>query len=344
MARRKSSEFWTWSALAEAYPDDREQKIACLCRALQCNVQDEGFLVNMHQQLGDELRAAGQDSAARFEYDRSDAIRKERKWGFGFQNPEFSAWRAKTEPTPNNDRLYREFGAKAESVALSSLPRFQGNLEVRFHDRNKNKDFAVVGWVEAGTYKTATVPLTRFPPLNDLARGAPLWVRTESMQDRNVICQLELRTHGAAWDMYPMRAGVVVDVDSSRGISKVAIGYEKYCVIDHANHPESCKWAPGALLQVGLPRDRPLRGFPSVLVATETMEIPQVDFIRKFDGDLNRNDMKGFGFVDDVFIPSNLVESLPDCADQVSGIALRSMNRLKNIPSWRALTVLPVIP
>lgn len=344
MARRKSSEFWTWSALADTYPDDRDLRIACICRALQCNVRDEGYLVNLHHQLGDELRAVGMDSAARFEYDRSDAIRKERKWGFGFQTPEFSAWREKTEPTPNNDRLYRELGAKAESMALRSLPQMKGNLEVRFHDRKKDRDVAVVGWDENGVYKTGTVPLARFPQLEAFPRGAPLWVRVEAMPDRNVICQIEQRLEGNLWDTYPMKPGVVVDVDPTRGLSKVAIGYEQFCLIDHANHPESRSWPPGTILSVGLPRERPVGGFPGVLVATEMTGTPPVDFIVAFHGDLKRNDKKGFGFVGDVFVPSHLVNQLPKSAQQVSGIALRGLNRMKNIPSWRALAVLPATP
>ena len=344
MARRKSSEFWTWSALADTYPDDREQRLACLCRALQCNVQDEGFLVNLHQQLGDELRAAGLDPAARFEYDRSDAIRKERNWRFGLRTPEYMAWHARTEPTPNNDSLYRELGAKAESAALSSLSRMKGNLEVRFHDRKKDKDVAVVGWEHGGVYKTGAVSLVRFPQLKKLPRGAPLWVRIEPMPDRNVICQIELRLEGSPWDMYPMKPGVVVDVDLTRGLSKAAIGYEQFCLIDHANHSESSSWPPGTILEVGLPRERPVGGFPSVLIATETTEIPPVDFILAFNGVLKRNDKKGFGFVGDVFVPSHLVDQLPKSAVHVSGIALRGLNRQKNIPSWRALAVLPATP
>lgn len=343
-ARRKSSEFWVWSALADAYPDDRGQRVACLCRALQCAVKDEGYLVNLHEQLGDELRSTGQDSAARFEYDRSEAIRQSHNWRIRPRDPEFTAWHAATEPTTNNDLLYRELGARAETATLSALPRLPGNLEVRFHDPRKDRDVAVVGWLQSGAYKTTVVPLMRYPLLEDLARGAPLWVRVEHMQDREMICQLEPRAKGTPWDTYPMKGGVVVDVDLGMGISKAAIGYEQYCTIDHANHPEARSWRSGTLLQVGLPREQSVRGFPSVLVAIVAKELPPTDFIRHFDGDLTRNDRRGFGFVDDVFIPSGLVQTLPSDAVHVSGIALRGLDRPKNIPAWRALSVLPLTP
>ena len=48
--RKKRSEFWAWQLLSEAFPDDREKKLACLLRAADCRTKEE-FLLNVRLQL-----------------------------------------------------------------------------------------------------------------------------------------------------------------------------------------------------------------------------------------------------------------------------------------------------
>ena len=56
IVKRKMNEFWAWHTLGETYSgQDTERQIACYCRALACRVQDEHFLVNVHQDLGTVL-------------------------------------------------------------------------------------------------------------------------------------------------------------------------------------------------------------------------------------------------------------------------------------------------
>ena len=48
--RKKKTEFWAWQLLSEAFPDDRQKKLACLLRAADCRTKEE-FLLNVRLEL-----------------------------------------------------------------------------------------------------------------------------------------------------------------------------------------------------------------------------------------------------------------------------------------------------
>lgn len=71
------------------------------------------------------------------------------------------------------------------------------------------------------------------------------------------------------------------------------------------------------------------------LFNVERRELPEKD-LRRIKGQLRRNP-KGFGFVEDVFVPSSIVESIDSSIDEVAVLAIYAKNPAKGEYGWRAV-------
>lgn len=74
------------------------------------------------------------------------------------------------------------------------------------------------------------------------------------------------------------------------------------------------------------------------LSAKPTEETPSEEVFKSFSGPVQRLQGKEFGFVGDVFVAPNLLNSMEDGV-VISGSALWSFDKLKNKHSWRAIRV-----
>ena len=67
----------------------------------------------------------------------------------------------------------------------------------------------------------------------------------------------------------------------------------------------------------------------------ERRELPEKD-VRRINGPLRRNP-KGFGFVEDAFVPPQIVESIDPSIDQVVAQAVYAKNPAKGEYGWRII-------
>ena len=338
--RLKQAEFWAWATLAETYHDDCEKSIACLCRSAQCQTQDEGFLVNVHERLGELLKFSGKDTAARREFCHADSIRSKKGWRVTSRGNSFNTWFSEGDTAQDNTQFYESYAEQANAIVLSSLPSCKAVLERRFTSKEDNEDIANIGYQQDGNYATVKfLRLRKFPVLRDLPHGSPLNIQVETVNGQPRVINVAERQDGQPWDILPGKTAVITGVDSERGRSFATFARGKNCTIDHKRVSGSASWVPGTLVEVKLHHDT-LRDLYHALHATRiTAECPS-EFCKKYEGALRLHDNGRFAFVGDVYVSNTLLSTLAEGhTSTVRGLAAISFDRRKDDWGWKALTI-----
>jgi hypothetical protein len=122
-ARQKQNEYWVWQVLAESYPGNPENQIACYARALTCSTKEE-FLVNIRIELAELLIQEEMYSEAKFEIEKSYEVRALHGWRIPSK---VLAWRKadwfqQTESRTDNSNLYSKYSALTNEILYQDIP------------------------------------------------------------------------------------------------------------------------------------------------------------------------------------------------------------------------------
>jgi predicted Zn-dependent protease len=118
LVRFKPRDFWSWAGLAETFPaKERENRLACLCRAMQCSARPE-YLIQVREALGLLLLEMGRFAEARRELEYAGSVRETKRWRIP---PELAAALARPEirqakPPGDNQALYASHARDAERL------------------------------------------------------------------------------------------------------------------------------------------------------------------------------------------------------------------------------------
>ncbi|QCE42399.1 DUF7017 domain-containing protein [Psychroserpens sp. NJDZ02] len=77
--KQKKNDFWVWELLSEAFPEDVDLQIGCLCKGLTLNAK-ESFLVKVHEKLANLLIQKELFLEASIEILNTCLIRKKNNW------------------------------------------------------------------------------------------------------------------------------------------------------------------------------------------------------------------------------------------------------------------------
>jgi len=251
LVRGKQSEFWAWDVLAQVCAQ-REEKLACLARALTCNVQDESYRVKVHFNFGLLLLEAGRLPEAKREVETALRIRSERGWRLPeeMQDVVNAEWFEQTEAVADNTGLYHELARAAEALLMADLPWVAAVVSGhQAPDAEHPGRTFIVYAAEEGQVRTATVSHKRHAELAELALGTPLRVRLQARDERWQVVGLE-RREGTAWDVVPVKEGTVVNVNMKKGVTHLRLGRNATCLLHHGDFPEAAALAVGAVLEV----------------------------------------------------------------------------------------------
>jgi len=133
-ARRKQKEYWVWQVLAESYPGNPENQIACYARALTCNAKEE-FLVNIRIELAELLIQEEMYSEAKLEVEKSYEVRALHGWRIPSK---ILAWRKadwfqQAKPRKDNSDLYSKYSKLANEILYQDIPFQQGVILSLIH-------------------------------------------------------------------------------------------------------------------------------------------------------------------------------------------------------------------
>ena len=125
IVRRKQNEFWSWHALAgTCSQEEQDVTFSCLCRSLLCRVQDESYLVKVHEEMGILLMARGLMNAAKNEIEKVVKIRTSKGWKISPQIVTLQREPGYGEIVANhsNRELYETHAGLAEALIFDGLP------------------------------------------------------------------------------------------------------------------------------------------------------------------------------------------------------------------------------
>ncbi|GGG88460.1 hypothetical protein GCM10011416_00910 [Polaribacter pacificus] len=119
--KKKKNDFWVWDLLGEAYTDDVEMQMACLCKALTLNTK-ESFLVKVHQKLADLLIGKELYKEASVEVLNSITIRKKNDWKINNELIKYTHldWFEKELNIKDNKKFYEEQALLAEELLYNN--------------------------------------------------------------------------------------------------------------------------------------------------------------------------------------------------------------------------------
>ena len=341
-AQRKLEEFWVWQMLAETYPENIDRQLMCLCRAVQCHVQDAVYLMTVRSMLGKVFHAKGMDAEALLEFGIVDSLRVEKGWRAVSHGEDFATWSKSVVPAKDNNEVYKKWGDLADEIVLESLPSENAVVTARFLDRERNEEVAKLWWHDAsGRRHEVRVGVRKFSQLGKITLGSPVRVWTDLVNGREVVLKVEIRTDGSAWDVYPKTVGMLVARNERRGVSVFVIGDKgETCVGDWVKIPFVKTIPVGSLCELVL---APSRNGCNIMLGCHVAEnVERPFFVRDYSGEIRIPDGKRFGFVGvDVFVPDSLIMANDGVVSgtKVQGLAARSYDRTKNRVSWKAVTL-----
>lgn len=336
----KRNEFWAWENLAATYGADQiELRIDCLCRALQCRVQDEAYLLGVRTELARQLAATGHSDKARAQVDRVGEIREEHRWArLSAETREMadSEWYKAAVSNPGDKAFYTRRAARADRILYDSADWTDAVVTGRIPPGKGRPPLTMLGYSGGGRTQEILVSYEKYEVLDEARPGDPVRIVVEERKGRNIVALVDVR-EGTRWDAIPVQVGLVKHVNTEKGITAIALGKSEHCVVRHDRIPATASLRAGQAVAVRMRVDRQTdRIIP--LTVEETSEAPSPVFARAFEGPLKRLP-NGPGFVGDVYIPYSFLEEIPEEADvRIGGQAVLEWNARKKTHGWRAVS------
>lgn len=342
VVKAKRNEFWVWAEAGRLYqPEQPELALSCFCRALECPAESK-FLVKVHRELAELLAEQEEFAQASREVAITIDIRQAEGWPIGREMESLisSPW---FDPSLDGAEDAKAFYGRHSAAALALC-----------FDVVETKVASYLGLLVPHTLKEPRPgwkpkPLPRFaiqdakgkawslvgPGIKMLKFevGAPVTVviGRQNGEGGETIVHVSARPEGKNWDCLEPGAGVIVRENSNEKPLKVFIadtGDEL-----GVESPAAKPLRVGDGVRIGIARNPKTNRLDAFNM--ERGELPDRD-VKRFQGQLRRNP-KGFGFVDDAFVPPYIVESVaPDIAD-VSALAVFGKHPVKGERSWRVI-------
>ncbi|MBO0360859.1 hypothetical protein J0X19_23065 [Hymenobacter sp. BT186] len=336
VVRRKSSEFWAWRLLAETLDaTDAATATACYYRATTCGAEEK-FLRGLRLTLANRLQRDF-PSEARWQLQKAEKTTKAEGWPVRGEMLSLLAQLAQHPSAPAADAR-RRWLETAEAAVYGDLPWQSVVLSsVRADAPDKPGAIYLLPPSTDGLPRSLSVPLRRFKWVAKLPLGTPLQVRSELVNGKPRVLQVQQRPAGQAWDSLPPLLGVVTGCtpDRARAFVTVRPGLRlSFATADFGLAELGAGDAVRLWLQSRIKDGNTLY---SAVAAEKTTEQPEATIYREFAGPLQLH-AKGFGFVDNIFLPPHLItrQGWQD-GEQISGRAVLSYNKHKEKEEWNVL-------
>lgn len=314
--KAKRNEFWVWAEAGRLYQSEQpELALACFCRALECPAESK-FLVRAHRELAELLAEQEEYAQASREIVVTIGIRQAEGWPIGHEMEALisSPW---YDPAAEGADPPKEFYGKHSPAALSLC-----------FDIVETRAANYLGLLVPHTPKDPRpgwkpTPLCRYaikdskgqawslvgPAMKKLKFevGEPLTVviGRQNGDDRQTIVHVSVREDGQQWDSLDLGVGVITREATAEKSTKVLLLDSGEEVKIDASSESPLRIGDG--VRCGFARN-PKNNRVVDVFNVERRDLPG-KHVRRINGSLCRHP-KGFGFVEDAFVPPQLVESI----------------------------------
>lgn len=342
--KNKRHEYWAWTKMAEIEaaraPD---LAIACYAQAMLCR-PDRKFTGKLHLHFGDLLHQQGELAAAITEYLAAADVYKDEGWPFPeeLEAALQASWFDPSHANSDQDRFYRSYADAALRLTYSRIQQ----LDATFLEHRKFKS-------DDGKIRTRTLfaidnngqqeqMLARWPgkPPRELQLGAPLHLTIGEDGKRATLLTVAPRPDGQPWDCLQLREAIV----DSR--SKDGRRYGLYLSPDtRAVLIQQLEDGQGALqlgdaVQVWVCRNTTKANRLEAFHPRRLSGLPMLDGIEPRKSNL-RLHTKGFGFVEDAYVPHDLADPALD-GQVVNAICIQDFNKAKQTYGWKVVRLEPL--
>jgi len=325
VVRAKMTEFWAWEKLGHCFPDDSDERLQCLCRAVNCPVKGPEFLLGVYVDLGFLFMARGHQGEGRYLLEKAKSVRFQHNWKIP---AELATALASSDGVPAVDAeiLLKELAVQADEVLLADLPWHRGvvsalNKEFKREDGTAKQFHFIAVELDGQTRcLDCRVPANKaFRVLEKMFIGAPIWVRVDRSGERPRVLSIKPREDGSPWDVYPEMIGIVERVNTEKGVAVVLLDNGREALAYKSDIPEANNWATGDFVAC---RSSEHNGKVRVLVARSVSEAKTSPYWKGFSGEYKPRTNGPGGHVNGVFIHERL-RSGQEYIHLVSGIAVQ---------------------
>jgi len=122
-AKRRRNDFWVWDVIADAFPSDSEQYLACLCKSVLCKTSDD-FLVKVMQKLAETLINRKLFVEAKYLINRIINTRNDNTWSMPPQilNWQKQNWFIQTDLVKDVTPFLWERSKMADEILFYDIP------------------------------------------------------------------------------------------------------------------------------------------------------------------------------------------------------------------------------
>ena len=337
-AREKPREYWTWSCLGDiALRRAPETAVGYYAKALTLS-SNLSFISRVKLKFARELAKCRFYAKAKYEV--LTAVKHYEEEGFKVpaeaRELEGCGWFAETEAEKTDRAFYLELSASAGEVLTEHLPWIDAVLgetySVPDNPKLKKRRLYVAGERLARQLSVNESDVS----LKEKTVGTPVSIKYEIQGHRVELYQIRERSDDGEDVLKPL-LGVITNLNSEKKVAGFTVSETIHGVIPYAALPEKVK--PGQALRLRLAEYENKTGrHLTVVDAATTDEIPE-DLIAEF-ADEYRAAEGNFGFVDDIYIPFNLIQSgnLSDGC-YAEGTAVLTYNPKRFNCGWRAIEV-----
>jgi hypothetical protein len=337
IVRKKTSEFWAWHHLADCFKEQDPGRLACLCRAVQCPVKEEGFLSNVHLDLANELINAGHKDVAKHHIETVKRIREENGWSLHGRLEEMLnyPWMQNTEAM-SDQALLSSLAETTDTILLGNLPSYKAVVGVpKKILGKKGNEFAIVDYLtEQDSLNSTLVLRKKFPLVKDLIKGSPLEIILDEDGERPMVVGVSER-EADLFDIFPRINGIVSNINQQKSttVIKLEDKNKAFMYFDEMDDP--------SILKEGL--------FVNCCVANDQGRNRVRDFNivdgladsaawKRFEGIFKEREQGG-GHVDGIFITPQLATEISNGQDVV-GLAVSKGGDRGDW--WSALRILEI--
>lgn len=344
--KAKRNEFWVWAEAGRLYEtDDPDLALACFCQALLCPSSPE-FVGKAHRELAELLADRGEFAQACTEIGIAASIRQEQGWRMGDELESLmrEPW---YDPAPLDAQDPKSYYATHAPLALSLCfdevetrpATFLGVLNLPpprdakpgWKPRPRTR-FAVM--LEEGKSISLLGPHLRKTPWKP-GEAVSLLLGRQAGRTEETIVQIIRRPEGQAWDCTVSGHGVVAREASETQSMRIFAGRDlgEIPVVSGPDSDEEMRPGDGVSFRLTMnPKNDRVDGF-----AARPAPLPDAD-VKQIQGRLRRVDSKGYGFVDDVFVPPHVVNTVSEKVDEVGVVAIYARHPEKGY-GWRAVRI-----
>lgn len=338
--RRKRTEFWVWAEAARIHREEQpELAIACFCQALRLGAEPK-FLGKVHRELSELLADAGNAAQATREALIATGIYDQERWK---HPPELKAllqsdWYDPALAAIEPPQFYAQHADEALALCFDEVREYPATYLGMTEGREGKKPKPRYAFrSDEGTVTILGRRGVRL--LNTLGPGSPVMLLIGIENQRRDVLEVLPRPDGNQWDCMERVEGVISQWSTDGDSFKV------YCSRDREGWASLASWSgPAELPALGTGvyawgATNPQSGRFD-MHRVESAPVPHHADIGVFRGNLRRAD-KGFGFVEDVFVPPHLLEAAPHNVLEYAVVAVQSFDKSKQRHGWRAVAISP---